>query len=62
VFQNTLNLDVSEVFETFTYRTGFISGRFSFSATVGLFTSLIGMILIFTSNRLAKVIGEEGLF
>ncbi len=62
VLQNAQNTAVSEVFETYTYKVGLISGRFSFSATVGLFTSVIGMILIFTTDRLAKLIGEAGLY
>ena len=34
--QNTQNLAVSEVFETYTYRVGLLGGRFSFATTVGL--------------------------
>ena len=62
VLQNPQNTSVSEVFETYTYKVGLISGRFSFSATVGLFTSVIGMILIFITDRLAKLFGEAGLY
>lgn len=62
VFQNISNLDVSEVFETYTYRVGMLGGRFAFSTTVGLFTSVIGMIMIFFSNKLAKITGENGIY
>jgi len=62
ILQNSMNLDVSEVFETFTYRIGLLSGRFSFATAVGLFTSSIGMILLVISNKLARLFGEEGIY
>lgn len=62
VLQNSQNLGVSEVFETYTYRVGILGGRFSFATTVGLFTSVIGMIFLVSSNKLAKMLGEEGIW
>ena len=62
VLQNLSNLNVSEVFETYTYKIGILTGRFSLGTTVGLFTSVIGMVLLVISDRLAKVAGEKGLF
>lgn len=60
--QNTMNLSVSEVFETYTYRVGMLGGRFSFATTVGLFTSVISMIFLLTANFLSKKLGEEGIW
>lgn len=62
VMQNPQNLSVSEVFETYTYRVGLLGGRFSFATTVGLFTSTIGMIFLVSSNKIAKMLGEEGVW
>ena len=62
VLQNSQNLQVSEVFETYTYRNGIIGGRFSFATTVGLFTSVIGMVMIVLTNKLSKIFGEEGIW
>lgn len=62
VLQNSQNLSVSEVFETYTYRVGIIGGRYSFATTVGLFTSLIGTVLIVCTNRISKMMGENGLW
>ncbi|MCI9338509.1 MAG: sugar ABC transporter permease [Lachnospiraceae bacterium] len=62
VLQNTRNLAVSEVFETYTYRLGLLSGRYSFATTVGLFTAVINIILLLGSNWVARRLGEEGLF
>jgi putative aldouronate transport system permease protein len=60
--QNANNIRVSEVFETFTYRLGMVSGRFSFATTVGLFTGLLGTVLLMSANKIAKLLGEDGIF
>ncbi|MEK3909818.1 sugar ABC transporter permease [Paenibacillus sp. FSL H7-0331] len=62
VLQNPLNLGVSEVFETYVYRVGLIGGRFSFGTTVGLFTSVIGLIFLLASNQIAKWMKEDGIW
>jgi putative aldouronate transport system permease protein len=62
ILQNSQNLAVSEVFETWVYRLGLLNGRFSFATTVGLFTSLISLIFLLSADRIAKKMGEEGIF
>jgi putative aldouronate transport system permease protein len=60
--QNTQNLSVSEVFETYTYRIGMLGGRYSFAATVGLFTSVVSMVFLLSTNYLSKKLGEESIW
>jgi putative aldouronate transport system permease protein len=62
ILQNSQNLSVSEVFETWTYRLGLLNGRFSFATTVGLFTSVVSLIFLLAADRVAKKLGEEGIF
>ena len=62
VIQNNSNLQVSQVFETYVYKQGLVSGRFSFAATVGLFSSSVGFILLVGANFIARLCGEEGIF
>jgi putative aldouronate transport system permease protein len=62
LMQNALNIEVSEVFETYTYKVGLREGRFSFSAAVGLFQSTVGFALIFVTNKLSRKFGEGGLW
>lgn len=62
VLQNPMNLSVSEVFETCAYRVGILGGRFSFGTTVGLFTSVIGLIFLLIGNAIAKLFKEEGIW
>ena len=62
LFQNNLNMSVSEVFETYTYRMGIMQGRFSFSTAVGLFQGAVGAILVFGSNRIARAMGQASFY
>ncbi|MCZ8516077.1 ABC transporter permease subunit [Paenibacillus filicis] len=54
--------DVADVFDTYVFRLGVRQGQFSFSTAVGLFKSLVGLILVIGANRLAKRYGEEGVY
>ncbi|WP_112237972.1 ABC transporter permease [Kribbella monticola] len=58
----SLNRDVADVFDTFVYYVGITQGSFSYATAVGLFKGVIGVVLIFGSNRLAKRLGQRGLF
>ena len=62
LFQNDLNISVSEVFETYTYNIGIVGGRYSYSTAVGMFKNIIGTILIFSTNRIAKKLGGATLY
>lgn len=43
------------------YERGLKSGKFSEATAVGLFQSLVGLILVLLSDKVAKMLGEEGL-
>ncbi|WP_078497583.1 ABC transporter permease [Paenibacillus selenitireducens] len=59
---NPLVLPVGEVFDTYVYKQGILSGQTSYSIAVGLFKSIVGLVLVMLANRLAKKFGEEGLY
>jgi len=54
--------EVAEVFDTYVYRVGIQQGQFSFSTAIGLFKSLVGLILVVVANKMAKKFGEEGIY
>ncbi|CAM4517240.1 sugar ABC transporter permease [Paenibacillus typhae] len=58
---NSLNREVGEVFDTYVYTTGISQGEYSYSTAVGLFKSVVGLVLVFGSNFIAKRFGEEGI-
>ncbi|WP_018884558.1 ABC transporter permease subunit [Paenibacillus massiliensis] len=59
---NAMNRDVGEVFDTYVYSVGISQGQYSFSTAVGLFKSLVGLVLVVVANHLAKKFGEEGIY
>ncbi|WP_299090296.1 sugar ABC transporter permease [uncultured Metabacillus sp.] len=59
---NAMNREVGEVFDTYVYTVGIRQGLFSYSAAVGLFKSVVGLILVIGANQLAKKFGEEGIY
>ncbi len=54
--------EVADVFDTYVYRIGLVNNQYSYSAAVGLFKSVISLILVVSTNRLSKRLGSEGLW
>ncbi|WP_256711413.1 ABC transporter permease subunit [Paenibacillus sp. FSL H7-0331] len=54
--------EVGDVFDTYVYRLGIQQGQFSFSTAVGLFKSVIGLVLVLIANGLTRRFGEEGVY
>ncbi len=46
--------DVGEVFETYVFRVGLVEARYSYATAVGIFKSIVGLILVINANRIAK--------
>jgi len=59
--QNAMNRDVADVFDTYVYRMGLVNGQLSYSTAVGLFKSLVGLLLVLTADKISKKVGEEGI-
>ena len=55
-------LAVAGIIDTYVYQLGVLGGQWGYSAAVGLLKVIIGAILIFASNAIAKKFGEGGLF
>jgi multiple sugar transport system permease protein/putative aldouronate transport system permease protein len=62
LLQNPLNLRTSEVIDTYVYRVGLASTvpNYSYAAAIGLFKSIIGLILVLVVDRFAKRMGQRG--
>ena len=60
--QTDLNLASSEIIATYVYKQGLISGDFSFSTAVGLFNTIINVILLVAVNKIVASMNEgQGL-
>ena len=62
LMRNDMNVAAADVFDTYIYTRGILNGQYSFSTAAGLFKSIVGMILVLGSDRLAKRLGESGLY
>ncbi len=54
LLQNPLNMEASDVIQTYVYRAGLLEGQYSFSAAVGLFNSIVTLILLIIVNYIAR--------
>ncbi len=60
--QTDLNLETSEIISTYVYRVGLLSGDYGFSTAVGLFNSVINVILLLLVNKVvAKMNDGQGI-
>ena len=60
--QTDLNLASSEIISTYVYKKGLLSGDYSFSTAVGLFNTVINVILLLAVNKIVKKINDgQGL-
>ena len=54
--------ETADVISTFVYRRGLMRGDYSYSTAVGLFNSVINLILLLASNSLSKKLTGSGLW
>ena len=60
--QTDLNLQTSEIIATYVYKRGLIDGDYSFSTAVGLFNTVVNVILLIAVNKIvAKMNDGKGL-
>ncbi|QGQ94035.1 sugar ABC transporter permease [Paenibacillus psychroresistens] len=62
IFLNARVYDVGDIVDTWVYRYGFERLEFGVAAAMGVFKSLIGLILVIGANRLAKKAGGSGIW
>ena len=51
-----------DVLSTFVYRAGIKNSKFDRATAIGLFQSVVGLIMISTANLITKRLGEEGIW
>ena len=60
--QTSLNITASEIISTYVYKRGVLKGQFSLATAVGLFESVINMILVLTMNWVSRKVSDSSLF
>ena len=59
---NGATYETADVLGTYVYRRGIQGADYGFATAVGLFQSLVGLVFIVASNRIAKKLGETSLW
>ncbi|WP_214626181.1 ABC transporter permease [Paenibacillus agaridevorans] len=60
--KNPAVTQVAEVISTFVYTRGIENLQYSYTTALGLFQSIVALILIVSVNKLIKIMGERGLW
>ena len=62
LLQNALNLPVSEIISTYVYKTGVQGAKFSYTTAIGLFNSLVNVMMLLIVNRISRALSDTSLF
>lgn len=64
LLQNSLNRNQSEIISTYVYKQGIAASlpQYSYSTAIGLFVSIVNVILLILVNQITKKLGETSLF
>ena len=62
LLQNSLNRSAASVISTYVYEVGLVNSDYGYSTAVGLFNSVISLVLVVTANQLSKKFAGESLF
>ncbi len=60
--QNGYVMEVAEVISTYVYKVGIQSARFAVATAVGLFQSVVGLILLLTAELISRKVTDQGIF
>lgn len=62
ILKNQINVSRSQVIDTYVYQVGMMNGKYSYATAVGLFKSIIALILLLISNKTCKKLLGRSLY
>jgi putative aldouronate transport system permease protein len=62
LMQTPATLSVSEILDTFVLKKGIQQGQFSYSTAIGVFKSVISLVLIVAVNKISKKVSDVSLW
>lgn len=62
LLQNSLNQSSSEIISTYVYKMGLVNTEYGFSTAVGLFQSVVSMLLLVIVNTISRKVTETSLW
>lgn len=54
--------ETADVINSYVYRTGIVEGRYDYATAVGLFNSVVALILVLGANKLSNKLTDTGLW
>lgn len=62
LLQNDLNLETSQVISTYIYEIGLRGAKFSYASAIGMFNTLVSIVVLLVVNSITKKLTDVGLF
>lgn len=62
IFLNPMTMSTGDVLDTYSYRMGILGGEYSLSTAIGLFKSVVGLMLLIIANKISKLTTGESLY
>ena len=62
LMQTSGNFDTSEIIATYVYKQGIERGNAGYATAIGLFNSIINLVLLIIANTTSKRFSENSLF
>lgn len=62
LMQNAATYEVSDIISTYVYRRGMEGAQYSYAAAIDLFSSVINLAMLCTTNAVSKKFGQDGLW
>ena len=59
LLQNDVILDTSEVISTLVYKQGLVNANYSYATAVGLFETVVALVLVLTSNAIVRRVKSD---
>jgi ABC-type polysaccharide transport system permease subunit len=62
LFGNSMTWDALEVLDTYVYRMGITNAEYSFATALGIFKTIVSILLLTIANTMSKLVREESIF
>ena len=62
LMQTSLNSEISEILDTLTFKYGMRNNNYSYATAIGLFTGVVGLILVSLSNWVSRKTTGDGIY
>ncbi|MFV0502994.1 MAG: ABC transporter permease [Lachnospirales bacterium] len=62
LMQNPLNMQTADIISTYVYRIGLESMQYSYSTAIGLFQSVVSLVMLIMVNQISKKVNETSLW